>query len=140
MNLLLHTPNSDSELSKYYRHAFEQAVELFIVTAYLTEWDASLELNSGCRRFRVIIGKDFGITRKAACEAVMRWLPPNRKGQFLVADLIAGFHPKAAFWKDSWYITGRATCDETPGRPVLTRRELHGRKWYPGCAGPELRF
>jgi hypothetical protein len=30
----------------------------------------------------------------------MRWLSPNRKGQFLVADQIDGFHPKAIFWKE----------------------------------------
>jgi len=48
----------------------------------------------------LIIGKDFGITKKAACEKVMRWLPPKRKSQFLVADMIAGFHPKAVFWKE----------------------------------------
>jgi HKD family nuclease len=101
MSLLLHTPDSESELSRHYQRAFQQAVELFIVTAYLTEWDKSLELNHNCRNFRVIIGKDFGITRKAACEAVMRWLPSNRKGQFMVADMISGFHPKAVFWKES---------------------------------------
>lgn len=101
MNLFLHTPDSDSELVDYYRRAFDCATELFIVTAYLTEWNAILKLNSGCVRFRLIIGKDFGITRKAACEAVMRWLPAKRKSQFMVADLIEGFHPKAVFWKES---------------------------------------
>ena len=100
MDLLLQAPNIDSELSSYYKRAFKNAVELFVVTAYLTEWDASLELNPECRSFRVIIGRDFGITRKAACETVMRWLPPKRKAQFMVADRIGGFHPKAVFWKE----------------------------------------
>lgn len=86
------------------------------MTAYLTEWDRSLELNPNCRSFRVIIGKDFGITRKAACEAVMRWLPSKRKGQFMVADLINGFHPKAVFWKES---TGE--CFAIVGSSNLTR-------------------
>lgn len=95
MKLLLHSPDSDNKLSQYYQRAFKQAVELFIVTAYLTEWDISVELNLNCRGFRMIIGKDFGITRKAACKAVMRWLPSKRKGQFVVADMINGFHPKA---------------------------------------------
>ena len=116
MNLLLHDPNSDSELANHYRRALKQAAELFIVTAYLTEWDASLKLNSGCRRFRLIIGKDFGITRKAACEKVMRWLHPKRKSQFMVADLIAGFHPKAVFWKES-----RGDCFAIVGSSNLTR-------------------
>jgi hypothetical protein len=30
----------------------------------------------------------------------MRWLPPKPKAQFLVADQIDGFHPKAVFWKE----------------------------------------
>ncbi len=51
-------------------------------------------------RSTIIIGSDFGITRKAACEKVMRWLPPSHKSKFLVADSITGFHPKAVFWKD----------------------------------------
>jgi len=100
MDLLLHGPNIDCELSRYYERAFKNAVELFVVTAYLTEWHSSLDLNPNCRRFRVIIGRDFGITRKAACVMVMRWLPPARKAQFMVADRIGGFHPKAVFWKE----------------------------------------
>ena len=59
MKLILHTPDSDSNLSHYYQIAFKEAIELIIVTAYLTEWDVSLKLNQNCRRFRVIIGKDF---------------------------------------------------------------------------------
>ena len=101
MNLILHIPNSENFLKDHYHRAFDRATELFIVTAYLTEWDTALNLNQNCRRFRLIVGKDFGITRKAACEAAMRWLPAKRKGQFMVTDLIAGFHPKAVFWKES---------------------------------------
>ena len=100
VDLLLHSPNISNELSRYYEQAFKSAIELFVVAAYLTDWDASLELNHGCRSFRVIVGRDFGITRKAACEKVMRWLPPERKAQFMVTDGIGGFHPKAVFWRD----------------------------------------
>jgi HKD family nuclease len=101
MRLILHTPDNDSKLSDIYRQAMASAVELFIVTAFLTEWDTSLELNPNCRRFRVIIGKDFGITKKAACTNLMGWLPPKRKLEFMVAEQISGFHPKAMFWKES---------------------------------------
>ncbi|OWY31203.1 phospholipase D family protein [Herbaspirillum robiniae] len=100
MELLLHTPSGTGRLADIYRDAFSSAVELFVVTAYLTEWDKSLALNPECKRFRMIIGKDFGITRKAACEDVMTWLPARRKSQFLVADSLMGFHPKAVFWRD----------------------------------------
>jgi hypothetical protein len=116
MDLLLHAPNTDGELSRYYERAFKNAVELFVVTAYLTEWDASLKLNPECRSFRVIIGRDFGITRKAACEKVMRWLPPKRKAQFMVADRIGGFHPKAVLWKE-----GQGKCFAIVGSSNLTR-------------------
>jgi HKD family nuclease len=101
MSLILHTPENTGELSDIYHRAMANAVELFIVTAFLTEWDTSLKLNADCRKFRVIIGKDFGITRKAACTALMGWLPPTRKGQFMVADRISGFHPKVVFWKET---------------------------------------
>jgi HKD family nuclease len=100
MELLLHTPNETGDLSNRYRHAFSKAVELMIVNAYLTEWDSDLRLSSNCAQFRMIVGKDFGITRKAACVAVMNWLPSHLKANFLVADQIGGFHPKAIFWRE----------------------------------------
>jgi len=98
MELLLHPTNS--QLSHHYRRAFKNAAELFVVSAYLTEWESALQLSPKCRSFRIIIGRNFGITRKKACEDVMRWLPPKRKAQFMVADQIGGFHPKAVFWKE----------------------------------------
>jgi hypothetical protein len=51
MDLLLHTPNDKSGLARYYKQALEKASELFIVTAYLTDWDASLTLHPDCRSF-----------------------------------------------------------------------------------------
>lgn len=100
MKLILHTPSSNSEIAGIYKQAFSEAVRLYVVSAYLTEWDASLELNFECEKFRVIIGKDFGITKKSACLNLMGWLPAERKSQFMVADAIVGFHPKAIFWMD----------------------------------------
>ena len=79
MKLALHQPSTEARLKKVYEKAFEEATELFVVTAYLTDWDSSLKLNSGCKGFRVIIGKDFGITRKEACRSVIKWLPRERK-------------------------------------------------------------
>lgn len=101
MKLMLHRPDEEGQLSEYYQRAFESAVELFIVTAFLTVWDTSLKLNANCRSFRIITGRDFGITTKAACKQVMDWLPSRRKAQFMVADRIEGFHPKAVFWRES---------------------------------------
>ena len=89
MKLFLHTPQTDSELLAIYQRAFSEASELFIVSAYLTEWDSSLKLGNQCKHFRIIIGKDFGITRKHACEAVMKWLQKSKIATFKVADSIA---------------------------------------------------
>jgi HKD family nuclease len=101
MNLIFHPSNAAGGLSERYKQAFASATELLIVNAYLTEWDSSRILNAACRRFRMVIGKDFGITRKAACRAVMDWLPRDRKGCFMVAGQIGGFHPKAIFWREA---------------------------------------
>lgn len=101
MKLLLHSPALQTELANLYMSTFENARELFVVSAYLTEWDDTLKLNPSCKAFRLIIGKDFGITRKFACRKVIKWLPASRKQQFMVADDIQGFHPKAMFWLDS---------------------------------------
>ena len=116
MNLILHTSDNEGSLSRQYQRAFAKAVELFIVTAYLTDWDDDLELNPHCRRFRIIIGRDFGITRKAACRKVIEWLPEARKFQFKVADQITGFHPKAVFWKEA-----NGDCFAIIGSSNLTR-------------------
>lgn len=116
MDLHLHSPNIDSKLAGTYARAFGHAVSLFVVSAYLTDWDASLKLGKGCRHFRLIIGKDFGITRKLACEKVMKWLPAARKAQFMVADNILGFHPKAIFWQE-----GDGRCFALIGSSNLTR-------------------
>lgn len=101
MKIALHVPGETNSLYGQYAKAFSNAIELYVVTAYLTEWDAMLKLNPECKRIKIITGKDFGITRKKACEAVMKWLPPKRKSCFLVADYIEGFHPKAVFWKQA---------------------------------------
>lgn len=98
MPSLLLNPGS-AQLAKLYERAFKQARELYIVSAYLTAWDTELQLSKGCK-FRMVVGKDFGITRKDACRKVLKWLPTNRKQNFYVAAYIGGFHPKAIFWKD----------------------------------------
>lgn len=105
MELILHRPEGDGALEEHYIRAFRQATELYLVTAYLTEWEKGRALNVACTPFRLIIGKGFGITRKAACDKVRKWLPSEaqqrkRDWRFLVADNIAGFHPKAVFWKE----------------------------------------
>jgi hypothetical protein len=55
VDLVLHPSIIGGRLSRYYKRAFKDAVELFVVTAYLTDWDRRLELNPKCRSFRIII-------------------------------------------------------------------------------------
>jgi HKD family nuclease len=101
MEVILHKPNGGSLLKESYIRAFGKAVELYVLTAFLTEWDDTLVLNKGCTKLRIIIGKDFGITRKAACTKALSWLRSDLKHRLLVADDIDGFHPKAVFWKEA---------------------------------------
>lgn len=101
MELILLPDNRQRRLREIYKRALTQSIDLVIVSAYLTEWDSSIPLGGGkCKSFRLIVGKDFGITRKKACQAVMKWLPKKRLAQFRVADQITGFHPKAVFWSE----------------------------------------
>lgn len=101
MDLILLPNGNPAGLEHHYTRAFTKAVELYIVSAYLTEWDAPANLNKGCRTFRLIVGRDFGITRKQACRDVMKWLPGRLKNRFMVAEEIEGFHPKAMFWREA---------------------------------------
>jgi hypothetical protein len=101
MDLILLPESDNKSLEHHYTNALKKAVELYIVSAYLTEWDDPAKLNDGCERFLFIVGKDFGITRKEACRKVMSWLPKRFNGQFMVATDIDGFHPKAMFWREA---------------------------------------
>lgn len=100
MNLILLPNNEGSALEKCYHQALSEAVELYIASAYLTQWDIAVPLNKECKRFYFIVGKDFGLTRKAACQQVLAWLPQTHLGKFLVAEGIDGFHPKVMFWRE----------------------------------------
>lgn len=100
MELILLPDAGQPRLRDIYKRALTQSIDLIIVSAYLTEWDTSIPLGEKCKNFRLIVGKDFGITRKAACRSVMKWLPKKRLAQFRVADQITGFHPKAVFWSE----------------------------------------
>jgi len=100
MKLLLLPKGSGTELQDVYRRALRESTHLYIVSAYLTHWDIKGDLGHQCESFKFIVGKDFGITRKAACEDVLRWLPPDRHDDFLAAEAIDGFHPKAVFWRE----------------------------------------
>lgn len=92
MDIMLHRPERAGSL-KPLRNAFQNAVELYIVSAYLTEWDQKLTLPATCTKFRFIIGKDFGITKKCLSKGheVATCAP---RADFMVADEISGLHPR----------------------------------------------
>ncbi|HDS1693026.1 phospholipase D family protein [Pseudomonas putida] len=100
MDLLLLPQRSKTELADIYRRAFRNSTHLYIVSAYLTHWDIEEDLGRQCETFTFIVGKDFGITRIAACKQVLKWLPEKWHEEFLVAEGIVGFHPKAVFWQE----------------------------------------
>lgn len=98
--LLLPKETSSNYFIRFFNKAFKKAVELFIVNAYLTEWNPGTKLNKNCEELSFIVGTDFGITTKNACRKVLKWLPNSMKNDFLAADAISGFHPKLIMWKD----------------------------------------
>ncbi|SMQ26836.1 HKD family nuclease [Pseudomonas helmanticensis] len=132
MDLVLLPQSGGSDLKDIYHRAFRQAEELYILSAYLTEWDVDVELGRHCKSFAFIVGKDFGITRKAACQKVIQWLPRYRHTQFLVAELIDGFHPKAIFWRESdgrcYALVGSSNLSKAA---FATNREANGYSKIP---------
>lgn len=100
VELVLLPDSSKLNLQQLYHRALRFSEELYILSAYLTEWDMSVKLGARCKSFAFIVGKDFGITRREACQKVIKWLPRSRRAHFLVAELITGFHPKAMFWRE----------------------------------------
>ena len=118
MDLILHPTDSPTVLSltALYDRAISEAVELFIVTAYLTEWKPKHGISNDCEELCFIVGTDFGITTKDACKAVLTWLPETMKSDFLAADRISGFHPKLVLWK-----TKKGECHLVLGSSNLTQ-------------------
>lgn len=107
---------NDIPLASLYEIAISEALELFIVTAFLTDWNPNSKINDKCKELSFIIGTDFGITRRSACRDVLKWLPKNMKGCFRAADRISGFHPKLIIWKNK-----KQECKLILGSSNLTR-------------------
>jgi hypothetical protein len=70
------TVKKESEqLRGVYERALGEAEELYLASAYLTDWDLRYRLSPACRNLVILVGTDFGLTRKAALRNVLRWLP-----------------------------------------------------------------
>jgi hypothetical protein len=100
MQIILQPDESIVNLQAIYDKAIAEAIELFIVSAYLTDWQAAQAITDKCEELAFIVGTDFGLTRKQACRNVLKWLPDQYKSDFLAADHLSGFHPKLILWKD----------------------------------------
>lgn len=89
-----------NNLIKSYQRAITSSKELYIGSAFLTNWDIKKRLSPGCKKFLFLVGTDFGLTRKDACANVLKWLPKKFKSDFLaVPSSSAGnFHPKIVIW------------------------------------------
>ena len=101
MNIIV-TPTDHKELNRAYRHAITHAKELYIASAFLTDWVSRAPLNKSCRKLLILVGTDFGLTRKKACKQVLSWMPRNFAGGFLAVPVYASghFHPKVITWKE----------------------------------------
>lgn len=96
---LILLPNDSRHFKKLYYHAIGKADELYIFTAYLTNWDFEKKLNLKCKKIEIYFGTDFKITKKKAVSDVLKWLPKKHKGCLCAVENI-GFHPKLLVWRE----------------------------------------
>lgn len=98
MTLYLH-PDAQGNLAAAYKKAFQTADEIFALSAYLRDWK-TFQLAEHCTNATLIVGKDFGITRKQALSDALAWKRANRRvAHVYVAEGIDGFHPKIVAWR-----------------------------------------
>jgi hypothetical protein len=75
----------------------KDSTEIYLSTAYLTDWSIEFSLPGTCKRFSFLFGTDFGITRKAAVQALLKWTPKHFLVNVRAVDQLSGFHPKVIF-------------------------------------------
>ncbi|WP_432741474.1 phospholipase D family protein [Methylobacter sp. G7] len=109
MTIFLH-PDTKNELTNTFREAFLHATEIFSLSAYLREWE-DFNLSKECKAAILVVGKDFGITRKIALSKALEWKKKNNRiAHVYVADKIDGYHPKILLWaqmiddKKKWFL------------------------------------
>ncbi|HEY1580525.1 MAG TPA: hypothetical protein VGF82_25975 [Terracidiphilus sp.] len=124
MKILL-TPDlsRSTPLREAYDRAFKEATDLYIASAYLTDWSVSKSLGNQCKRVWFFVGTDFGLSRKKAMLEVLRWLPRGASFLFSAVSpngLPGGFHPKIVFWKTT---AGKFYC--VLGSANLSKAAFH---------------
>ena len=102
MSSIYLSPTSVDQLGNVYNKAVSQATDLIITTAFLTEWPISKALCDNCKSLLVLIGTDFGLTRKNALKQLVKWVPNDKGSCILAVPTKTGgcFHPKFIAWKD----------------------------------------
>ena len=63
-NRIIYLPDDEKILHQLYSSVLQTADEVYILSAYLTEWDFNVSLNKSNQRFSFIFGRDFGLSRK----------------------------------------------------------------------------
>lgn len=100
MQVLLN-PDSKNDLISLYKRAFEKAEEIYLATAFLTDWSFTIKPKKDCRKFVALVGTNFGLTRKSACLSLLKWLPKRLRGDvFVFPSNMNTFHPKVLVWKE----------------------------------------
>ena len=98
--ILLPKKSENLSLDGIYHRALSRSKELYIVSAYLTEWGIKESLGDQCESFLFIVGKDFGITSQSdlvrraalgmATQSKVDMLPPN-PADVSRASMMGGF-------------------------------------------------
>lgn len=103
MRSILLNPDNSTDLSTFYKAAIKNSTELLIATAFLTEWPITEKLNTNCNNILILVGTDFGLTRKKALTHLLNWSPSDKKSNLLAVPSFSGgsFHPKIIAWKES---------------------------------------
>jgi HKD family nuclease len=79
--------------------AITTADEIWWASAYLTSWPLAPNCipKSNCTSCNIVVGSDFGITRKAALLDLLKWSKKAMSNVYI--NEMSGFHPKTILWK-----------------------------------------
>lgn len=101
MTQIFLNPEDNISLQKVYTKVFQEADEIYLATAFLTEWSFNDVKLGNCKQFVAIVGTHFGLTKKKACRDLMKWLPPSLRSHIYAFpfEQQSTFHPKVLVWK-----------------------------------------
>lgn len=101
MTQIFLNPKDNECLKEVYTKVFQEADEIYLATAFLTEWSFSKVKLRCCKQFVAIIGTHFGLTKKLACRDLMKWLPESLRSHIYAFpfEQQSTFHPKVLVWK-----------------------------------------